>query len=42
MARELMDLSRDNHELHREFVRDFVKAYRHLRLQHLKPKQIGA
>ncbi len=36
LAQELMALSRDNHELHRDFIRDFIKAYRRLR------KQIGA
>ncbi|MEM7346373.1 MAG: FtsK/SpoIIIE domain-containing protein, partial [Chloroflexota bacterium] len=35
-ANELLQLSRDNHDLHRKFVRDFVKAYRQLRLQQLE------
>ena len=39
-ASELMNLSRDNHDLHRDFVRNFVKTYRQLREQ--QRKQIGA
>jgi hypothetical protein len=39
-ARELMNLSRDNHDLHRQFVQDFVTSYRQLRAQQCR--QIGA
>jgi hypothetical protein len=39
MASDLMNLSRDSHELHRDFVRNFGKVYRQLKTQQL---QIGA
>lgn len=33
MARSLLGLTRDNHELHRDFCREFIKAYLELRQQ---------
>lgn len=38
MAKKLLGLTRDNHELHRDFCREFIKAYLELRQQ----KSIGA